>query len=72
MHDLSSLTWYKNVSGCSKIEIEEIITTSSDLFRIKSTATLHEIKMTVTAVVQREKHGKTGKHICRILSWEIL
>ncbi|MCK5507354.1 MAG: general secretion pathway protein GspK [Desulfobacterales bacterium] len=73
MHDLSSLTWYKEVSGCSDITIDsELITTSSDLFRIESAATLHKMKMTVIAVVQREKHGKTGKHICRILSWEIL
>jgi len=72
MHDLSSLTWYKDVSGCSDITIDpELITTSSDLFRIESAATLHKMKMTVTAVVQREKDGKTGKHICRILSWEI-
>lgn len=73
MHDLSGLAWYKNVSGGSDITIDpELITNSSDLFRIKSAATLHEMKMTVTAVVQRKKDGKTGKHICRILSWEIL
>ena len=73
IHDLSSLTWYKHVSGGSDITIDpELITTSSDLFRIKSTATLNEIKMTVTAIVQREKDGKTGKYRCRIFSWDIL
>ena len=73
IHDLSSSTWYKDVPGCSDITIDpELITTSSNFFRIMATATLHKMKMTVTAVLQREKNGKTGKWKCRVLSWEIL
>ncbi len=72
IHDLSSSTWYKHVPGCKNIEIDpELISISSNLFRIMAIATLHKIKITVTAVVQREKDGKTGKHRCRILSWDI-
>ena len=71
IHDLSGPTWYKNVPGCSDIEIDQnLIRTSSDIYRIESTATLHEIKITVTALVQREKDKKTGKWMCRILSWQ--
>ena len=71
IHDLSSSTWYKHVPGCKDIEIDpELISTSSDLFRIMATSTLHKMKITVTAVVQREKDGKTGKYKCRVLSWK--
>jgi len=71
IHDLSSLTWYKDVPGCSGIEIDpKLITTSSDLFRIESSATLHEMRIGITAVVHREKEKKTGKWKCRVLSWE--
>ena len=71
IHDLSSPMWYKNVPGCSGIEIDpKLITTLSDLFRIESSATLHEMKIGITAVVHREKEKKTGKWKCRILSWQ--
>ncbi len=73
IHDLSSPTWYKNVPGCGDITIDpELIITSSDLFRIESAATLHEMKISITAIVQREKDKKTGKWKCGVLSWEML
>jgi general secretion pathway protein K len=69
-HDLTQPAWYKDIPGFSDIEIDaELITTSSDLFRIESVATLHEMKMTTTAVVQRERERKTGKWRCRVLRW---
>jgi general secretion pathway protein K len=70
IHDLSGSTWYKNVPGCSDIEIDaDLITTSTDLFRIESTAALHDVKISVTAIVKREKSSKTGKWMCNILKW---
>jgi len=70
LHDLTQPAWYRDIPGFSDIEIDpELITTSSDLFRIESVAILHEIKMTVTAVVQREKEKKTGRWRCRVLRW---
>ena len=70
-HDLSGITWYKKVPGLSDVEIDpKIITTASDFFRIESLATLHEIKMKITAIVQRKQNKKTGKWECRVLSWE--
>ena len=72
IHDLSSPTWYKNVPGAGDIKIDpNLITTSSDFFRIESTATLKEMKMKVTTVVKRENDAKTGKWECNILRWEI-
>lgn len=71
INDLSDPVWYKDAPGCSDIEIDpKLLTISSDFFRIESTATLNEIKMTTTAVVHREKEKKTGKWMCRILSWK--
>lgn len=71
INDLSDPAWYKNAPGCSDIQIDpELITVSSDLFRIESTATLNEMETTTTAVVHREKDKKTGKWMCRVLSWQ--
>jgi len=71
IHDLSGTTWYKQVPGLSDVEIDpKIITTASDFFRIESLATLHEIKMKITAIVERKQSKKTGKWACRVLSRE--
>lgn len=71
LHNLSSNTWYKNVSGCEDIEIDSsLITTSSDFFRIVSVAKLREMEMTTTAIVQRVKDDESGKWKCKILSWQ--
>ena len=71
IHDLSSVIWYKNVPGLSDIEIDSnLITTTSDFFRIESVATLHDMKTKITAVVKRERNKKTGKWGCRVLRWE--
>jgi len=71
IHDLSGLTWYKDVSGCSDITIDpELIITSSNFFRIVSVAKLREMKMITTAIVQRVKHDESGKWKCKILSWQ--
>ncbi len=72
INDISDPTWYKNAPGCSDIQIDpELITVSSDLFRVESTATLNEIESMITAVIHREKDKKTSKWICRVLNWQI-
>ncbi|GBC64062.1 type II secretory pathway component PulK-like pr otein [Desulfonema ishimotonii] len=73
IHDLSGGTWYKNVPdipGDMTID-PALITTSSDFFRIVSTAELHDVRQTVTAVIHREQALKTGKWTCRVLSWQV-
>ncbi len=68
VHDLSSPEWYKNAPGCSDLEIDpDLIATSSDVFRIESTAVLHGMKLTNTAVVVRVKNNATGKWTCTVL-----
>ncbi|MCP4110108.1 MAG: general secretion pathway protein GspK [Desulfobacteraceae bacterium] len=64
--------WYKTVIGCGEIKnkYDQLIRTSSDYFRIESTATLFDLQLTVTAVIIREKDKKTNKWKCRVLSWE--
>ncbi len=69
IHDLSSPTWYKKVPGWSdEIKIDNLITRSSDFFRIESTATLNKMKTSLTAVVHREKDKKSGKFKCKVLN----
>ena len=71
IHNLSSPTWYKRVPGMGDVDIESnLITTSSDIFRIESVATLNEMKVKIKTVVKREKSQKTGKWTCKVLRWE--
>jgi general secretion pathway protein K len=71
IHDLSSPTWYKRVPGMGDINIDSnLITTSSDFFRIESVATLNEMKVKIDTVVKREKNQKTGKWTCKVLRWK--
>jgi general secretion pathway protein K len=71
LHDLSGNTWYKNVPGCENIEIDSnLITTSSDFFRILSVAKLRKMEMITTAIVQRVKDNESDKWKCKILSWQ--
>jgi general secretion pathway protein K len=70
-HDLSAKTWYKQVPGAGDIEINpELITTQSDIFKIETSAMLHDMKMSVTVVVHRLADPETGKYFSRVLSWE--
>jgi general secretion pathway protein K len=70
-HDLSSQTWYKQVPGAGDIEIKpQLITTQSDIFKIETSAVLHDMKMSLTVVVHRLTEAETGKYYCKVLSWE--
>jgi len=69
VHGLSSATWYKKVPGCGDLKIDpSLITTSSDIFRIESTATLHDMKLTITSLILREKEKKDKRWKCKVLS----
>lgn len=64
--------WYRQAPGAADIEIApELITFSSSIFRIRSTALLHNIKRRVTAVVERRKNLESGSWGCRVIDWEI-
>jgi len=70
IHDLSSPSWYKQVPDLQGVVIDpRLITLSSDLFRIRSSARMDTLSVTATALVQREADPATGKYTCRILTW---
>ncbi len=71
VNDITSTNWYKNVPGVGDVSIDEnLISLSSDLFRIVSVATRGNLKATVSAVVRREKEEKTGRWVCKTLIWQ--
>jgi general secretion pathway protein K len=71
INPINNATWYKNVPGAAGLDIDsDLITVSSDLFRIVSTAKRGERSTTLTMVVQREKEPETGKWICKTLIWQ--
>ncbi len=71
IHDLAKPDWYKDVPGLSDVKIDpDLITTSSDIFRIESVAKLNKMKMTITAVIKREKSAQTGKWGGKVLHWQ--
>ncbi len=64
--------WYKDAPGCSEIKIDpDLLTVSSDLFRIEATAVLGDASLVVITRVRREKQKKTGRWTCNTLQWEI-
>ena len=64
--------WYQQAPGCGNLKIDPaLLTVSSDLFRIESTAALGEARLTVIALVRRENQKKTGRWVCKTLQWEI-
>lgn len=71
INPITSAGWYKNVPGAGGITIDAgLITTSSDLFRIVSTASRNQRTASVDVVVRREKEEGTGRWICKTLIWQ--
>jgi general secretion pathway protein K len=70
--NLQDPNWFTQIPGLAGLKLDpKLITISSDLFRVESTATLHDADLTITAVVQRVHAPKTGKWTCRVLSWQV-
>ena len=70
-NDLTQLNWYKNVPGLADENLDaNLVTVSSELFRITVTATLDEMQSTTEAVVQREKESETEPWKCKVLNWK--
>jgi general secretion pathway protein K len=71
LRDLTKENWYKEVPGFAGIDIDPaLITTSSEIFRIQSTAERNDVKMTLVAVIKRIQEKKTGKWRCKVLNWQ--
>lgn len=70
-HDFSNPKWYKEIPGFGDVTVDtSLVTTSSDVFRVKSEASVNETKTSVTAVVQRVQSPESRKWTCQILSWK--
>lgn len=74
--DLNNPNWLAQLPallpGLGEVKLDpKLITMSSDVFRVESTATLHDASTTITAVVQREQAPRSGKWSCRLLSWQV-
>ena len=70
--DMRNPAWLNQVPGLAGLKLDpKLITLSSDLFRVESTAVLHDAATTVTAVLQRVQAPRMGKWTCRILSWQV-
>jgi general secretion pathway protein K len=70
-HDFSNPKWYKEIAGLGDIAINaNLVTTNSDVFRIKSEAAIGSTKTSVIAVVQRVQNSKSGKWTCKVITWK--
>jgi general secretion pathway protein K len=70
--NLKNPNWIAQIPGLADLKLDpKLITAASDIFRVESTASLHDADVTITAVVQRVQSPKAGKWTCRILSWQI-
>lgn len=70
--DMRNPAWLNKIPGLAGIKLDpKLITMASDLFRVRSTATLHDAESTVTAVLKREQAPQSGKWTCRVVSWQV-
>ncbi|MEJ2164445.1 MAG: general secretion pathway protein GspK [Desulfobacterales bacterium] len=71
-HDFSNPQWYREIPGFGDITLNSnLITTSSDVFRVKSEAAVNETKTSITAVVQRVQSPESRKWTCKVLDWRV-
>lgn len=62
--------WYEGVLGGSSDLNTDLVTTSSDVFRIIATAELNGVKATTTAVIRRQQESTSSPWKCKVLNWE--
>jgi hypothetical protein len=68
-NDVTSPNWYARVPGTEGLDAE-IITISSNYFRIVATAELNGVRATTTAVVRRERKSASSAWQCKVLNWK--
>lgn len=70
-NDLTRPDWFRNVPGFAEANIDPKLTSiASDTFRIVAVATVNNIKVTTTAVIQRLKPLETDPWKCKVLNWK--
>jgi general secretion pathway protein K len=69
---LADALWYKQAPGCSDLSIaKELITVTSNLYRINARARMAPSVLSITAMVERSTDPESGETRCRIVTWEI-
>lgn len=72
INTITDAQWYKNVPGAGGVSISpDLITVSSDVFRIISIAKRNQKTATINTVVRREKEEDSGRWICKTLMWQV-
>lgn len=70
-NDLTRADWYQTVPGMGDVTINpDLVTVSSNIFRIVATATLGDVSSTTTAAIERTKPLETEPWQCKILNWK--
>lgn len=70
VNDLTNPQWYATALGGSGDINTELVTTSSDTFRIIASAELNGVKASTTAVVRRLQESASSPWKCKVLNWE--
>lgn len=70
-NNVTHINWYKNVPGFGGITIDpDLISVSSNVFRIVATAQMDDIRTVTTAVVSRERESDSSPWTCKVLNWK--
>jgi general secretion pathway protein K len=70
-NNVTNINWYKNVPGFGSINLDpDLISVSSDTFRIVATAVMGDVRTVTTAVVQRERDSDSSPWMCKVLNWK--
>jgi len=68
---LSTPKWYQNAPGATDVEIDpNLISLSSDVFRIESRARLNDSSFSVSAILLRQQSQNSGQWACKTLRWQ--
>lgn len=71
INDLTRVDWYKGVPGFGSITIDpNLLTISSDTFRIIATAKLNDIQTSATVIVRRDREKENEPWRCKVLNWK--
>ncbi len=70
-NDVTNINWYKRVPGFGAITLDpDLISVSSDTFRIVATAVIDETRAVTTAVVLRQRESDSDPWKCKVLNWK--
>lgn len=70
-NDLTKPNWYKNVPGFAEANINpELYSIASQFFSLTATATLDNLRVVTTAVVERVKSKESEPWQCKVLNWK--